>query len=249
MIISIFSRKGGDKKTTTAAHIAHGLRRRGHRVLIVDLDQNGHAAITFGLDQAPGIAAWLNSVFEWFPSGLKTNDFIRPTGRPGLDILPGNDKTTNVLDNLSKEPTYLHRTIEAIKTLALPFDDVVIDTPPAGVLQEAAVAVASHIIAVVRCEVLSYVCLADTMSVIGQLATTNQIAILPTDFVASQTEHQQYYTAIGTMYNNMVATPVMRTVAVPRSQGAGLTCYETSYDHSASVTLAYDRMIDWLIGE
>ena len=41
--IAFASGKGGSGKTTLAVHMAEGLRRRGNRVLLVDLDPLGHA--------------------------------------------------------------------------------------------------------------------------------------------------------------------------------------------------------------
>ena len=54
-IICVANQKGGVGKTTTAVTLAHGLALRGYRVLIVDLDPQGHVGFTLGLDKAPGL--------------------------------------------------------------------------------------------------------------------------------------------------------------------------------------------------
>lgn len=45
--IGIINRKGGVQKSTTAAHVGHGLALMGHKVLIIDTDTQGQAGLFF----------------------------------------------------------------------------------------------------------------------------------------------------------------------------------------------------------
>ena len=49
--------KGGVAKTTTAVHLAHGLARRGHKVLLVDTDTQGQDAVVLGVNPERGLAS------------------------------------------------------------------------------------------------------------------------------------------------------------------------------------------------
>ena len=84
-IIALVNNKGGVAKTTSAVALAAGLAAEGKRVLLVDLDAQGSASLSLGLDRAqlvPGTA-------EVILDGKPIRAAIRPTAVAGLDVLPG----------------------------------------------------------------------------------------------------------------------------------------------------------------
>ncbi len=55
--LAVINQKGGVGKTTTAVNLGHALARAGHRVMLVDLDPQGHLSPCLGLFRAPAQGA------------------------------------------------------------------------------------------------------------------------------------------------------------------------------------------------
>lgn len=119
--------KGGSAKTTTAVHVAAGLAATGVRVLLADLDTQGHASVWLaGMEarRGPGLADALHARTV-HPDHLR----VVP-GRPGLELLAGGPALGPAELALAKRPDGLL----ALRELLLPhrrrWAVVVLDTPP-----------------------------------------------------------------------------------------------------------------------
>lgn len=242
MIIVVTSQKGGVGKTTTATTIAHGLAIAGKFTLLVDFDPQGHSAIALGMDPEPG-------VFDWFVGQRQPSAVIRETGRGDLHLLPSNSRTRTVQTVLHAETRGLDEINGEIRRLVPEYDHIVIDTPPSGILQESAIAVADVILIPVHCETLAMDGVAATMNVIRQIGKPGQIVIVPTSYDTRLNEHEYNLRLLRETYPDMVARPVLQRVAVAQCHAEGKTVYECSSVGARDVAMAYDEVIERIVGE
>jgi len=149
-IVAVASRKGGVAKTTTAANLAAALAELGLRVLLVDLDPQGHATQHLGVavDFARGSGAF--HVLRYhvpIARVVVSTDF-------GVDVLSAAADMAQADEHMRSEPgaeLALRDALEQRQGEPEPYDVVVLDCPPAlGRLSGAALLAASHVL--VPCE-------------------------------------------------------------------------------------------------
>lgn len=116
--ICICAQKGGVSKTTTAEALILGLRKRGYKVLGMDLDQQGNLTGYFNPNATQTVFDLVYGGGNKKPSDVIANDLI--AGGLGLMYLP-QFCDTHALNSLGN----------AIKSEKLDYDFMVIDTPPA----------------------------------------------------------------------------------------------------------------------
>src|SRR5204863_8741410 len=91
-VIAVANQKGGVAKTTTVIHVGAALAELGKRVLLVDLDPQGHLAEGFGIvsDQ---LEAEISDVLE---GSKRMADIIIPMIRYNLDLAPSNIRLSDM---------------------------------------------------------------------------------------------------------------------------------------------------------
>ncbi|MBN2232894.1 MAG: ParA family protein [Deltaproteobacteria bacterium] len=123
-VIAVSNRKGGTGKTTVSVNLAAELALLGRRVLLIDLDSQGHCAVGLGVKVAAGEAtahrlfvdpaATLGAAFR---DTEVPNLWLAPAD-PGFDHGSGERDDRRLRDAIEREH------------LAERFDVIVIDTPP-----------------------------------------------------------------------------------------------------------------------
>ena len=126
-VISVSNQKGGVGKTTTTCAVAAGLKKRGYRVLAVDLDPQGSLGFSVGADTETSA-----TIYDVLKGEVKVQFAIQKTDAMDLII------SSILLSGIELEFTKTGREYllkEALKPMQDRYDYILLDTPPAlGIL-------------------------------------------------------------------------------------------------------------------
>ena len=125
-VIAVANQKGGVAKTTTTIHLGAAIAELGKRVLLVDLDPQGHLAEGFGI-VSDKLQHEMSDVIQ---GTHRIADVIIPKIRPNLDLAPSNIRLSDMeltLVNLRFRESKLKRAIEPILGT---YDYILLDCPP-----------------------------------------------------------------------------------------------------------------------
>jgi len=138
-IIAIANQKGGVAKTTTTGALAAGLKKKGYRVLAVDVDPQGNLSDSAGADNEQKA-----TIYDLLKGDISAEEVIQHL--EVFDIIPANIMLAGAeqeFSQIGKE----QRLKERLLPIADQYDYIIIDTPPAlGVLTINAFTLADEII-------------------------------------------------------------------------------------------------------
>ena len=141
-VIAIVNQKGGCGKTTTAINLSAALGQQGARVLLIDMDPQGHASM--GLGVAGGEQA---SLYELLKGEHRLDEVILSGLTRGVDLIPGNISLAAAEHLLAEQPDRDRQLARHLATLKQRYDCVVLDCPPAlGLLSVNALRAADRIV-------------------------------------------------------------------------------------------------------
>ena len=131
-IIAILNQKGGCGKTTTAINTAAAFAANGNRVLLIDLDPQGHATIGLGLDPDAQSRTIYDSITN---AQIPISEVVTGTNIEWLELAPCNVLLASAeleLSGLLGKELLLTRKLEMV---AGRYDLCFIDCPPSlGIL-------------------------------------------------------------------------------------------------------------------
>jgi len=126
--VAFINEKGGSCKTTLCVNVGAWLATaRGLRVLLADLDTQGHAGKSLGVD----VRGLSPTIHEWLLGQVPFEAAVRPTPVAGLDLLPANKALAALPVALAPAPDRAERLRARLDEVpADRYDVVLIDSPP-----------------------------------------------------------------------------------------------------------------------
>ncbi|MEO5343088.1 MAG: ParA family protein [Gammaproteobacteria bacterium SHHR-1] len=122
--LAVINQKGGVGKTTLTVNLGHALALAGHRVLLVDMDPQGHLATCLGLFRQPS-----QGVDEVLLNGADMTQ-LTLSSRDGLWLLPSGARLERVEQIHEGGAARARRLSDALQRTELNYDYILFDCPP-----------------------------------------------------------------------------------------------------------------------
>lgn len=238
--LALANQKGGVGKTTTAVNLAAYLAGSGQRVLLIDLDPQGNATSSIGVDKH----SIQQSTYDVLIEGQPVADCVVAGVRPGLDLLPSNEILAGSEVELVGLRRREYRIREALEQTGDRYTIVVIDCPPSlGLLTVNALTAAADVVIPIQCE---YLALEGLMQLINTIDLVKRrlnpgldvLGVVMTMFDARTRLSVQVVQDVQRFFpSRMVQTVVPRTVRLAEAPSYGQSIFE--YDKSSRAAAAY----------
>lgn len=138
--LAVVNQKGGVGKTATTLNLGAALAESGHRVLLVDLDPQGHLTRATGLPDATPPATLAAALLGQFDGALGE---LVVEWRPGLYVIPTHPDMFLLEPNAYARPGREWLLDRLLEQFAPAFDYCLVDCPPSlGVLTDNALVAA-----------------------------------------------------------------------------------------------------------
>lgn len=239
-IISITNQKGGVGKTATTVSLAACLAEYNMNVLIVDVDPQGNATTSLGIDKDEQE----NSVYEMFTGKAPAADCIVESKYVGIDVVPS---TLDLAGAEVEIVEYDDRNFvlkNALDTIKDRYDFILIDCPPSlNTLTCNALTASDSVIIPLQCEFLALEGLKqllDTIEVI-QERTNENLKVDGVLFTMYDNRTNLSSQVVENVYNNLnqsiYKTVIPRTVRLAEAPSYGMPI--TFYDKRSGAAQSY----------
>lgn len=226
-IVAVASQKGGVAKTTTAVNLASCLADYGKRVLLIDLDPQGHCGRATGFD--PELLK--RTSYDLFFDATEPKKLVRRTQYKNFDLVVSNYKLASLeLDMMAKKmmPDYgdLRKTV---LPLSEGYDFVLLDCPPSiSYLTINALAASTSVLIPVQCEYFALEAVPRVISAIANIQRTMNpsldiLGILLTMYDPRSRLSTEILTEANDLFKGKVfGTPIPRTISLSECQLKGV---------------------------
>jgi chromosome partitioning protein len=228
--IAFINEKGGTGKTTLAVNVAAYLARQpGSRVLLVDLDTQGHAGKSLGVD----VRTLQRNVFHWLTEpGTQLADVVRETAVAGLWAVPAYKEMADLPLVIGTREDRGRVLQKRIAEEAAEFDWVVFDAPPSlGLATVNILAAATEVVIPVALTYLSLDGCAEMVQTVRRVAEEEDnpslyvSRVIPTHYRKTALA-QAILEKLQTYFPGRVSAPLGFNVKIDEAQSHGQTIWQ-----------------------
>jgi chromosome partitioning protein len=241
--------KGGTGKTSLSVAYAYRLAEMGHRVLLIDLDSQGHSTQNLGYsgDKVE------RTLYDVLVDRVPLSDVIVDTPLAELDLVPSNLGMTTVDLALMPMAAREHRLKRALDTVSDRYEFVVMDAPPSfGLLNLNALIAADDLLVPVLPDFLSFHGLKLLFETLGQLEddldhTLRRIVIILNHFNPTTRIAREARDALKSHYPEFLAGTIVRQCtkfAQASSEGIPISAYAPSSRGARDIDALVDEVIN-----
>ena len=246
-VISVSTQKGGVGKTTTAQALGQGLAKRGHTVLMIDLD--GQQA---GLTSIMGASISGRTSYDVLKGECPISEAIQHTEQG--DIVARSPKLEQIDTEIrARKEDRLRIALETLKD----YDWVIIDTPPAsGVLVDNALTAADGVIIPTVADVMGLYALEQFVKTISDIRKyTNPdlkiLGILITRYNSRTTLTKQIVETLEARAENLgtvvYEAKIRECIAIKEDQASQTNLFDRSTKYNS--VQDYSELIDELLNQ
>lgn len=168
-IIAVTNQKGGVGKTTTTVNLAASLAAAKKRVLVVDLDPQGNAAMACGVDKNEVELTSCDLLLQDAP----ISEIIIDNDTIGFSVIAGNADLTAAEVELMSVKHKERRLADALLPIKDNYDYILIDCPPSlNMLTLNAMVAADSVLIPMQCEYYALEGLTALMSTVRNIQET-----------------------------------------------------------------------------
>jgi chromosome partitioning protein len=246
-IIAVANQKGGVGKTTTSVNLGVALAKRGERILLIDLDPQGNATSSFGLQELEG-----ESLYEPLLGEAAIADKVLPTHLDNMWIIPADLDLAGAEIEIARGESHLTRLSETLQPFRDDdtFDYIFLDCPPSlGILMTNALAAADELLTPIQCEFFALEGLVKIVRVIEQVRNSGAndrielAGIVMTMFDGRTNLSGQVVAEVREHFpERTYDTVIPRTVRLSEAPSFGKSIFE--YDANGTGARAYAALAD-----